>query len=142
VDVAFWDTSALVPLCVVQAISHRAVKLANHHEIVVWWATPVEIVSAISRLARMNQIDAQGVAKANHRASQLASDWFVIKPSDPLRVRAVRLLNQHSLRAGDALQLSAALEWCNDQPNGRVFLTADQRLRQAASLCGFDAKTV
>jgi predicted nucleic acid-binding protein len=127
---------------VVQSISHRAVKLANNYEIVVWWATPAEIASAISRLVRMNQIDAQGVAKAKHHASQLTKDWFVIKPSDPLRDRAIRLLNQHSLRAGDALQLSAAMEWCNDQPNGRVFLTADQRLRQAASLCGFDAKTV
>jgi prevent-host-death family protein len=38
--------------------------------------------------------------------------------------------------------LAAALEWCHDRPNGRVFLTADQRLRQAANLAGFDAKTV
>jgi hypothetical protein len=34
----------------------------------------------------------------------------------------------------------AALEWCEDAPQGRVFLTADQKLRDAALLAGFDAR--
>jgi hypothetical protein len=29
-----------------------------------------------------------------------------------------------------ALQLAAALEWCEDIPQGRVFLAADQKLRE------------
>jgi len=36
--------------------------------------------------------------------------------------------------------LAAALEWCEDAPQGRVFLTADRRLREAAMLSGFDTK--
>jgi hypothetical protein len=31
-------------------------------------------------------------------------------------------------------------EWCEYAPQGRVFLTADQKLRDAALLSGFDAK--
>ena len=43
------------------------------------------------------------------------------------------------LRAADSFQLAAALEWCEDDPQGRIFLTADRRLREAAWSSGFDA---
>jgi hypothetical protein len=36
--------------------------------------------------------------------------------------------------------LAAALEWYEDAPQGRVFLTADEKLREAALLSGFHAK--
>jgi len=38
--------------------------------------------------------------------------------------------------------LAAALEWCEDVPQGRVFLTTDQKLRDAALLNGFDARRI
>jgi hypothetical protein len=44
------------------------------------------------------------------------------------------------LPAADAFQLAAALEWCEYNPSGRVFLTTDLKLRNAALLGGFDAK--
>jgi len=34
------------------------------------------------------------------------------------------------------------LVWCENIPKGRVFLTADRRLREAALLAGFDARQV
>jgi len=43
----------------------------------------------------------------------------------------------HQLRAADAFQLAAALIFCREQPQYLPFLTADQRLRDAASLEGF-----
>jgi predicted nucleic acid-binding protein len=43
----------------------------------------------------------------------------------------------HPLSAADALQLAAALEWCEGKPQGNVFLTFDRRLREAAGLAGF-----
>ena len=61
---AFWDTSALVPLCVRQGVTPRALALYKSYEAVVWWATPVEIASALARLVRMQQIDAADCAKA------------------------------------------------------------------------------
>jgi hypothetical protein len=44
------------------------------------------------------------------------------------------------LAVADSIQLAAALEWCEYAPQGRVFLTADQKLRDAALLSGFDAE--
>jgi len=136
---AFWDTSALVPLCVCQGITLRAIALYKSYEVVVWWATPVEIASALARLLRMRQIDSGDWAKAGKLAKSLADSWSVIQPSHALRARAARLVDRYDLRAADCLQ-AAALEWCEGISQGRVFLTADQKLRAAARLSGFDAQ--
>ena len=137
---AFWDASALVPLCVGQSTTPRAIALYKTYEAVVWWATPVEIASALARLGRMKQLDSSDWARARQLAAALADAWFVIQPSEGLRAKATQLLDRHDLRAADALQLAAALEWCQDAPQSRVFLTADQKLREAAILTGFDGR--
>jgi hypothetical protein len=51
-------------------------------------------------------------------------------------------VDRYDLRAADSLQLAAALEWCEDAPQGRIFLTTDRKLREAALLSGFDAKQI
>ena len=56
-QLAFWDASALVPLCVGQTTTPRAIALYKSYEAVIWWATPVEIASALARLMRMKQLD-------------------------------------------------------------------------------------
>jgi len=137
---AFWDASALVPLCVGQSTTPRAIALYKTYEAVVWWATPVEIASALARLGRMKQLDSSDSARARQLAAALADAWFVIQPSEGLRAKATQLVDRHDLRAADALQLAAALEWCQDAPQSRVFLTADQKLREAAILTGFDGR--
>jgi uncharacterized protein len=137
---AFWDTSALVPLCVRQRITPQTVALYKLHEVVIWWATPVEIASALARLVRMKQLDPGDWARARKLASRLADLWSVIQPSDALRAKSAQLVDRYDLRAADCFQLAAALEWCEDAPQGRVFLTADRRLRDVALLSGFDAK--
>jgi predicted nucleic acid-binding protein len=88
----------------------------------------------------MMQIDPADCAKARKLANVLSDSWSVIQPSDALRTKAVQLVDRYDLRAADSLQLAAALEWCEDVPLKRVFLTADERLREAALLTGFDAK--
>ncbi len=54
-----------------------------------------------------------------------------------LRERALRLLSSHHLRAADSLQLAAALVWAREQPRGRVFISLDSRLGEAARREGF-----
>jgi hypothetical protein len=88
----------------------------------------------------MKQIDVSEYASAQRLAAKLADAWSVILPSDALRNQAANLVSRYDLRAGDALQLSAALIWCGTLPQGRIFLTDDARLRNAALLCGFDAR--
>jgi len=136
---AFWDSSALVPLCVRQSITPRSMALFKLHDAVVWWTTPVEISSALARLVRMQQLSPSDWIKARKLARKLADTWSVIQPSDALRFKSTELVDHYDLRAADALQLAAALAWCEDDPQDRIFLTADQKLRDAALLCGFDA---
>lgn len=139
---AFWDASALVPLCIRQGITTRAIAQYESYDLIVWWATPVEIASALARLVRMKQLGSGDWTKARKLAKILADSWSLIQPSNILRSKAVQLVERYDLRAADSLQLAAALAWCEDAPQGRVFLTADQKLREAALLAGFDAKDI
>ncbi len=139
---AFWDTSALVPLCVRQPATPRVISAYKRYKVVIWWATPVEIASALARLMRVNQLDADDWAKARRLVKSLADSWSVVQPSDAIRRRAAELVDGYDLRAADSLQLAAALQWCESQPRGRIFLTLDHKLREAALLSGFDVKII
>lgn len=55
-----------------------------------------------------------------------------VSPSDELRRRAARLLAVHPQRAADALQLAAALLWCEEQPHAEGLVSLDVSLREAA----------
>jgi predicted nucleic acid-binding protein len=137
---AFWDTSALVPLCIRQDITPGMIAVYRSYDVVIWWAAPVEIASALARLTRMKQINSSEWAKAKQLAQTLSDSWGTIQPSDKLCAKAIQLVERYDLHSADSLQLAAALEWCENMPNGRVFLTADEKLRAAALLAGFDAK--
>src|SRR5271167_1313720 len=126
---AFWDASALVPLCVRQGVTQQAIALYKTYDAVVWWATPVEIASALARLMRIRELNTHDWAKASKLAKSLVGWWSVIQPSDALRATSIRLVDRFDLRAADSFQLAAALEWCEQAPQGRVFLTTDQKLR-------------
>ena len=126
-----------MPLCVRQSNTPHATALYKRYQAVVWWATPVEIASALARLVRMQLLDPSDWAKARHLASRLADTWSVIQPTDAVRTKGTQVIERYDLRAADALQLAAAFEWCQDVPQGRVFLTGDDKLLQAAALAGF-----
>jgi predicted nucleic acid-binding protein len=136
---AFWDTSALVPLCVQEPRSAHALSIHRQYEIVVWWATPVEVASALARLLRMKLLSPREWTQTHNTASVFASAWTVVAPSSAVRTKAQQIVERYDVRAADAFQLAAALEWCSDVPQGRTFLTADTRLFHAALLAGFDA---
>jgi predicted nucleic acid-binding protein len=139
---AFWDTSALVPLFVGQANSARVIELYREHDVVIWWATPIEIISALARLLRLREISTADFIKARKSANDLFASWSVIVPSDRLRATAVELVEKYDLRAADSLQLAAGLQWCGQVPLHRLFLTGDRRLQDAALLSGFDAMLI
>jgi predicted nucleic acid-binding protein len=103
----------------------------------VWWASTVEVHSAISRLLRNGAIDAAAVDGAFARLDKLGQIWREILPEDSLRDLACRLLDMYPLRAADSLQLAAALVWCQQRPAGRTFVCGDKRLSHAAEAAGF-----
>lgn len=139
---AFWDASALVPLCVAQSNTPQAKNFYRRFRPVVWWATQVEIASALARLVRMQQLTPADWADARNLAARLADSWSVIQPTEAVRKRAIEIIQRYDLPAADAFQLAAGLEWCQNSPQGRILLTSDDRLLQAALMVGFAAKCV
>lgn len=133
----FWDSSALVPLLLCQPQTALARQLLEQDgELVVWWGSPVECASAIARLGREGHLTAKAEQDARSLLDALRRSWFEVQPGDAVRTQALRLLRFHPLRAADALQLAAALEWAGSPPEGD-FVTLDGRLREAAQREGF-----
>jgi predicted nucleic acid-binding protein len=134
---AFWDSSALVPLCVHEVTSRQAQSQLRKSMPVVWWGSPVEVHSAISRLHRLGKLKDVEKQGALSRLALLSRGWREILPGDPLRDLAMRLLDIYDLRAADSFQLASALVWCQQRPARRTFVCADQRLSKAATAAGF-----
>lgn len=139
---AFWDTSALVPLCVQQQPSPAVRQLLEQHEIAVWWATPVEMRSAFERLLRMGHLTVPEHVTAGVRLEKLRGGWRELQPSETLRCRAETFLISYPLKAADAFQLAAAWIWCSGSPQTCIFISGDAQLLEAASKVGFQAVTV
>jgi predicted nucleic acid-binding protein len=136
--VRFWDTSALVPLCVTEPASTLLRPLIDSDpSLIVWWASRTECISAFARRRREGLVSASAERRARDVLAVLSAAWSEILPSEHLRNRAERLLGVHSLRAADAFQLAAALLWSQGETRGSGFVTFDQRLREAAANEGF-----
>jgi predicted nucleic acid-binding protein len=134
----FWDSSALVPLVVLQATSSVVDQwLAADPAIVVWTFTSVELASAVARLAREGSMDEGAAHEAESRVDQLLSACHAVIDVEAVKGQARRLLRTHPLRAADALQLGAAWEWAMGRPSERTFHTFDSRLGLAARREGF-----
>ena len=139
---AFWDSSALVPLCVGQSASASVAPYWKRFNAVVWWGTAIEIESALARLLRISQLTETEHAQARRTAGSLEDHWMTVQPTEPVRAAARKAVGDFDLTAADALQLAAAKAWCEDSPQGRLFLTCDLRLRSAALLAGFTVPTL
>jgi predicted nucleic acid-binding protein len=136
---SFWDSSCIVPLVVEESRSRACRTLMRKEPRITTWAlTPVEVASAVRRLERDRQIHARAASTALLRLDALRRHWTVVTPSESVLDRAIRLLAVHSLSAGDALQLAAAIDYVGDRPHHQSFVTADGRLAEAATRTGFD----
>jgi len=136
--VRFWDSSAIVPLVVAEPSSVAVLdEYERDPEILAWWETEVECVSALARLERDDRLDGPAMIEALARLDALAHAWQEVQPIARIRQVAIRLLRVHGLRAADALQLGAAIAAAEDQPASLLLVTLDDRLAQAAEREGF-----
>ena len=140
--VAFWDSSALVPLCVPQIQTLRATALYESFGVVAWWATQVEMMSGLTRLERMGQISRDEFLVGKQLMRNIVQDWISVGSPESVVASACELLELYPLRAADALQLSVALNACEHKPHGYIFITADQRLADAARQSGFSVEFI
>ena len=135
----FWDASAILPLLVEETTSVAVSELLKRdREVIVWWATETECVSAIARLQREGALDDIGVAQILKRLDVLKNAWYEIQPVASIRVTARRLLRVHALCAADALQLAATIAASEHDPSSLNMVCLDERLRSAATKEGFD----
>jgi uncharacterized protein len=137
--VKFWDASAIVPLLVAETTTRPLQALARlDSDMLVWWGSQVECVSALARLERGALLDVKSAALAFDRLKQLADGWHEIEPSETVRENALRFLRVHPLRAANALQLAAAFLAAERRPSSLEVVTLDDRLADAARKEGFE----
>ena len=134
----FWDASALVPLCAQEAGTPLVRVLQEQDpDIVAWWGSPIECLSALRRVIRMGQLDEAGAVAPRACLNSLWRTVVQVAPTEQVRTRAARLLAAYPLRAADAFQLGAALVWAQDRAADHEFVCLDDRLREAARQEGF-----
>jgi predicted nucleic acid-binding protein len=111
--------------------------LDTDEDMVVWWATRGECLSALIRRQREGSLAADAEQKARSVLQILAERWSEVQPTEVLRRRAERIIAVHPLRSADALQLAGALVWAQHSPQGLEVVCLDRSLREAASKEGF-----
>lgn len=134
----FWDSSAIVPLLLAEERRDALLaELERDSQMFVWWGTPVECVSAVSRREREGALNLTEATTALERLRALSESWQEVLPSDAVRNAAQRLLRVHPLRAADSLQLAAAIVASEGDAARLVFVCLDERLSAAAIREGF-----
>jgi uncharacterized protein len=134
----FWDSSALISLVILEPGTLRVASLLpSDSRMVLWWATPVECYAALARANRAGRIAASKVRTSESTLLSLLAHAVEIDPWSEVREFATQLATKHPLRAADAFQLAAALDWCGGNTRGESFVCLDGRLRGAAALEGF-----
>jgi hypothetical protein len=93
-------------------------------------------------LQREGVISTVAFRAAWERLSRLLSGCAVVPPADAVMELALAQLDRFPLKAGDALQLGAALVWCRQRPRGRLMVCNDRQLLSAAAATGFEVKNV
>jgi predicted nucleic acid-binding protein len=140
----FLDSSALIKRYITEqgtAWVRALCASAAGNSLLISAITPVEIISGVSRCRREGTVTlraAQVIRLLQNR--HLQREYRVIELAAPIIQRSQDLLEQHPLRAYDAIQLASALE-----ANARllagglaplVFSSADSRLLGIAALVG------
>ena len=134
----FWDSSAILPLIVKESTTHFLLKLKkSDDEMVVWWGTETECLSALARREREGGLDRAAVSLAEGNLAKILSRSYEVQPTTEVRRIARRLLMTHPLRAADALQLASALFFSGIQVPELPFVTLDKNLASSAGKEGF-----
>jgi len=136
--VRFWDTSALIPLLIMERETARAERwLREDGSVVVWTLARVELLSALTRRQREEPAAARRLQAARRELLTSWERWSEVTAVDLVRQHAERLVEEHPLRAADALQVGAAIVAADRDPAGLPFVTFDGGQAAAAEREGF-----
>jgi len=134
----FWDSSAIVPLLVLEKETEQCVRaLQSDREVMVWTMSKVEAFSALCRRLREGSMKEHVFDSAKKRMNSFFDMTFEVISVPKVKDRALRLLQAHPLRAADAMQLASILVATQEDPSKVPIMTFDDRLIQAAKREGF-----
>ena len=138
----FWDSSALVPLLVVEEGTRIAARwLRQDPGIVVWTLTLVELISALARRRRRDPHHTEAISAARRDVLEIWGRWSEITAIEVVRRHAERLVETHPIKAADALQIGAALVAAQQTPELYEFVTLDDVQATAAEREGLRVLT-
>lgn len=104
---------------------------------VVWTLTRVELLSALARRRREEPKSAPRLLAARRSLLRAWERWSEVTAVEVVRRHAERVVEEHPLRAADALQIGAALVAAEEDPRRLPFVTFDRNLAEAAEREGF-----
>ncbi|MBI5092703.1 MAG: type II toxin-antitoxin system VapC family toxin [Candidatus Hydrogenedentes bacterium] len=129
---SFFDSSAFAKRYVDEDGSGRIEEICQHtSELALSVICVPEIVSALNRRRREKTLSAPEYREAKTHLLEDIRDAVIVNLSPGVIERSVVLLENHSLRAMDALHIACALEWGADN-----FVSADKQQTQAARKAG------
>ena len=133
-SLVYFDTSALVKLCVLETGTPLVVGLWKHADaLITSRIADAEVRSVLASAERIGRIDAAPAAQARERWDEIWPGLHKVEVTAALADAAGALTDRRPLRAGDAIHLASALLLCEARP---VFAAWDRRLASAASAEG------
>lgn len=96
-----------------------------------------EIISALCRLSRDNQIEGTQYVTAKQGIAQDLRDAAICNITEMTVLQSIFLLEENTLRAMDAFHIAAALEWEAD-----LFISSDLHQIKAAKKAGLTVRAV
>jgi len=134
----FWDSSAIVPLLVLERETERCLRaFQSDQEVMVWTMSKMEVFSALCRRFREGALKEADFYSAKKRMNDFFDMAFEIISVSKVKDRALRLLQVHPLRAADAIQLAAVLVATKEETSRLPVMSFDDKLTQAARREGF-----
>jgi len=133
--IAYFDTSALVPLIIDESGSERAGRLWDQADRVasVRLMYP-EARAALAQARRDNRLSSTALRAAVKDLDDLAAQLDIVELTEQLALRAGELAEAHALRGYDAVHLAAAEQLYDDD---LVMVAGDSALLGAGEILGF-----
>jgi uncharacterized protein len=132
--IAYFDTSAIVPLLVHEPTTDHCARLWNEAtRIVCARLVYPEACAALARAVRIQRLTSAQMVAATAELDDLVDQVDFIEITENLAVVAGRLAQQHGLRGYDAVHLAAGVTIADHDV---VFATGDGDLADAATASG------
>lgn len=128
--IAYFDTSAIIPLLVDEPTSPACERLWNEaSRVVCVRLVYAEARAALARAERMGRMTRRQLTESVAELGSLLAVVDYVEVTDDLVRAAGDLVQDHALRGYDAVHLAAALSVADDE---LVLVTGDLELAQAA----------